>query len=1042
MANPSPHVFTIPASAPFLPTLLSALVEGRLVPGFDSRDPLALASATLYLPTQRACRLARDVFLDVLATDAAILPRIVPLGDIDEDEIAFAEAAAGNLTAEALELPPALGGLERRLLLAQLVLKWAGALAPNQKGEAPLVANNPGAALALADDLARLLDDMTMRGVAWDKLDGLVPDHLDTYWQLTLQFLQIARETWPALLAERGMIEPAARRDALIKAETKRLTQAGGPVIAAGSTGSIPTTAALIAAVAKLSQGAVVLPGLDIDLDDVSWKMIAGENDLAPAAGHPQFSLHNLLARIGIEREAVQVLGAARAHGREKLVAEAFRPAESTNLWHEKLDDPDFAARTAQAFDGVALIEAANAEEEALAIAVALREAAETPNMTAALITPDRALARRVLAALERWTVAVDDSGGDRLSDTPAGLFARLAAEAALGGTAPVTLLALLKHPLLRLGAAAHGHARTIAALERAVLRGPRPKSGSGGLNHALQTFRSELEKLGRGESSDLHRADPRARIAPTDLAAAHDLVQRLAAALAPLEQLKGAQGFADIAARHRDVVVALGDDGVGGAFSGADGTALASAFDDIADTAPGAAFRVGLDEYADLFRAAISDRMVRRPERPGVRIRIYGPLEARLQNLDRAVLGGLVEGVWPPEARSDPWLNRPMRHQLGLDLPERRIGLSAHDFTQALGAREVILTRAAKLAGAPTVASRFVQRLAAVAGERWNDVCENGNRYLAWARALDTPAAPPKAALRPAPTPPRAARPSQLSVTEIEQWLRDPYSIYAKHILDLRPLDAVDTAPTAADRGIVIHGAIGDFTAAYADQLPPDMLGELLALGRRHFAALEDYPEARAFWWPRFQRIARWFADWEKERRTKVAAIHAEVYAKLEIPLGERMFTLAARADRIERLADGRYAILDYKTGALPTEKQVRTGLAPQLTLEAAMLRQGAFKDIAAGVSVAELAYVGLRGVDPAGEFCPLNFKEGTPDSQADRALARLTEVVTRFEDEQTPYRSRERPMFMRRGGGDYDHLARVKEWSLSGGAAEEGAE
>ena len=290
MANP--RVFTIPASAPFVPTLIRALIDGTLVPGFPAgRDPLALAGATLYLPTRRACRLARDLFLDVTGTSAAILPRIVAIGDVDEDEIAFAQAATGALAADALDLPTALGGLERRMLLAQLVLKWAGSLAPDKKDEAPLVASNPASALALADDLARLMDDMTTRGVSWDRLDELVPEALDRYWQLTLEFLKIAREAWPNILAERGAIEPAARRDALIKAEAARLAaHKDGPVIAAGSTGSMPATAELIATIARLPHGAVVLPGLDTDLDAESWDLIAGRRDAAgrevdPAGG-------------------------------------------------------------------------------------------------------------------------------------------------------------------------------------------------------------------------------------------------------------------------------------------------------------------------------------------------------------------------------------------------------------------------------------------------------------------------------------------------------------------------------------------------------------------------------------------------------------------------------------------------------------------------------------------------------------------------------------------------------------------------------------
>ena len=404
-------------------------------------------------------------------------------------------------------------------------------------------------------------------------------------------------------------------------------------------------------------------------------------------------------------------------------------------------------------------------------------------------------------------------------------------------------------------------------------------------------------------------------------------------------------------AARHREIIAALSRDDAGApaGFAGTDGSALGQVFDAVAAGLPHADLAVALADYPDLFGATIADRVVRRPGQPGVRVRILGPLEARLTSSDRLVLGGLNEGTWPPEARSDAWLSRPMRLELGLDLPERRIGLSAHDFAQMLGAREVILTRAAKLAGAPTVASRFVQRLAAVAGPRWQSALQHGEKYLLWARALDRPNAPPRATPRPVPRPPVAARPARLSVTEIEHWLRDPYTIYAKHILRLFPLDQIDTAPGAADRGTVIHGAIGDFTQAYAQALPADALEKLLALGRRHFAPLEEFPEARAFWWPRYERIARWFADWETKRRPHLEALQAEIKGEIEIPLGGRSFHLTTRADRIERLPGGTYAILDYKTGRVPSMPQVAAGLSPQLTLEGAILRAGRFADIPA---------------------------------------------------------------------------------------------
>jgi len=1026
-----PRVFTIPASLPFLPTLIRALADGTLVPDFPGPDPLALSAATVYLPTRRACRVAGELFLDALGREVAVLPRFLALGDIDEDEFAFTAASS----AASLELPPAMAALERRLLLARLIAQWARSPEVRSARGAPLVAANPAAALTLADELARLIDDMTTRQVPWHRLDELVPERFDRYWQLSVRFLQIAREQWPAILAESGRIEAAERRDRLLAAEATRLAEAHtGPVIAAGSTGSMPATAALLTAIAALPHGALVLPGLDTELDRKSWECIGGRAEpghetAAPAASHPQFAMHMLLRRIGMDREMVASLGEP-GQPRARLLSEAFRPAPTTELWTHRLED----RLIGEALAGVALIEAANAEEEANAIAVALREAIEPIGTRVALVTADRALARRVAAALGRWNVDYEDSRGSSLAETRAGGFARLAAEAALSGLPPVTLLALLKHPLFRLGAAAESRVRAITSLERALLRGPAPRPGSAGLVHALAAFRRE-----RG---NLHPRDPRAVLTDPELDAAAGLIDCLAGAIEPLETLAAVpQRFGEIAARHRQVVTVLGADAAGNlpAFAGEDGFALAAAFEEIAARLAADDLVLAPRDYADLFRTAIADRDVRDVPRSGARVHILGLLEARLQSFDAVVVGGLVEGSWPPETHSDPWLSRPMRHELGLDLPERRIGLSAHDFAQCLGAAKVVLARAGKLAGAPTVASRFLQRLAAVAGAaRWSEVLARGGRYLALARTLDRADCVP--IKTPAPRPPRAARPTYLTVTDVEHWLRDPYTIYAKHVLRLAPLDAVNTPPGARDRGNLIHNAIGDFTQRFAEALPPDSLAELLRLGAERFKPLEDFPEARAFWWPRFLRIAAWFVGWDAVRRAGLAESRAEIRGEIAIPLGDRSFRLAARADRIDRLLDGRYVIVDYKTGEVRTEKQVRAGLAPQLTLEAAILRNGGFAEIPRGASVAELVYVQLKGGEPAGEEIRIDFKEGTPDGQADRALARFTGLVARFDREDQPFRSLVHPMWKARYG-DYDHLARVKEWSLTAPADANGS-
>jgi ATP-dependent helicase/nuclease subunit B len=1041
------RVFSVPVSVPFLRGVIAALIDGRLVEGFEARsNPSRLADATLYLPTRRAMRSARQVFLDELKTDAVILPRIVALGDIDEDELIFADEADVFGAAEPLDIPAKLGDLDRRLTLARLVAAWA-------KGPvlAPLVVGGPASTLALAGDLARLMDDMVTRGVAWDALDGLVPDQLDPYWQHTLEFLRIARTAWPAHLAEIGRIEPAARRDLLIAAEAARLTaRHKGPVIAAGSTGSMPATARFLHAVAQLPQGAVVLPGLDTDLDEESWQGIGGTRDAHgrfirhPASNHPQYAMHALLDRFGITRRDVESLEPPAPHGRDVLLSEAMRPSRATAQWHERLGRKEVAARISEGMQNLAVIAAPNPEMEALAVAIALREAWHL-KQSAALITPDRALARRVMAALTRWNLDFDDSGGDAMIETSVGIFARLAAETVARGLEPPTLLALLKHPLCRFGRDPGAFKPACEALELALLRGTRPQAGTAGLAHEFARFREELAKLERGEMSSLHRAEPRARLRREDLDRVQRLIDLLRTTFAPLESLGSAKPYdlAELAQRHREILIALSSDenGIATAFEGPEGSALASAFDDLLREQRMSGLMVALGDYPEVFKTAFADRAVRRPEKPGARLHIYGPLESRLMQADRVIIGGLIESVWPPAPRIDPWLSRPMRHELGLDLPERRIGLSAHDFAQLLGARDVILSHSAKAGGAPAVASRFLHRLEAVAGgERWNAAIRAGEQYVRFAEALDQPEKVEPIA-QPAPKPPRATRPLKLSVTAIEDWLRDPYTIYARYILKLDTLEPVDMPLSAADRGSAIHDSIGTFTKDFATELPRDPALALRQIGERYFGPLMERPEAKALWWPRFQRIAAWFATWEAARRNSVDAIDAEIRGDISIPLdGGRSFTLSARADRIERRSDGTFAILDYKTGQPPTGKQVRMGLSPQLTLEAAILREGGFNGIPAGSSVGELAYVRLSGNNPPGEHRNLELKINKsdkptePDVAADDARQKLEALIRSFEDESQPYTSLNLSMWVNRYGA-YDDLARIKEWSAAGG-------
>jgi ATP-dependent helicase/nuclease subunit B len=1030
-----PNLFSIPPGVPFLDTLVGSLLAGRLVPGIDTSDPYALADLTLYLPTRRAARAVRDSFVRALGRPV-LLPRIRPLGDIDEDEAGLADGLGEEGTAPLL---PAAPPAERRLALMKMVLGWSGALVRAAAGfpdEPLMVPASPADAARLAGALADLMDQMEGERVGWQSLRQIVDDDHGRYWDITLEFLKIATQAWPQHLADNGLMDPAARRDALIRREAERLKRGGTvhPVVAAGSTGSVPATAELLGAIAGLPNGAVVLPGLDRHLDEADWQAIDADERDPARAGHPQYGLKRLIDAIGVRREAVEPLGEAAPSlaARARFVAEAMRPAETTERW-AGLAMPD--AEKAEALAGVGLIEAANEREEALAVALVLRGALdERPDGVSALVTPDRGLAERVAVELERWGLRVDDSAGASLVLTPPGVLASLVAEVALDGAAPEPLLALLKHPLCFLGlegAEARAGAR---ALERAVLRGPRLRPGLAAVAHALRRA-AELRRDGeRGTEAarGLEHADWRA---------ATDLLDRLTWALAPLCRLAERPGtlpLDELLTAHLASIEAVTRDAAGGTPALAEddaGAALAEELAALIEAAP-AGPQVAPRDYPSLFSALMSERMVR--PRGGVdpRIHIWGTLEARLQHADTIVLAGLNEGTWPGRTRSDPFLSRPMRAALGLEPPERRLGLAAHDFAQALGQPHVWLSRARRRDGEPQVASRWLQRLEALAGkEAWKAVEGRGEAMLALARAMDAPAGPPRAVAPPEPRPAPELRPKRLSVTQIETLIRDPYAIYARHVLGLRPFEPIGAAPGAADRGSLIHVILAHFVAERpAGPFDGEAAERLLAIGREEFAALDDFPEMQTLWWPRFETVVRWFLA-QEAGRADVRERAVEVAGALELD----GFRLTCRADRIDRLADGSLRIVDYKTGAPPSVDEV-LALAPQLLLEALIAEVGGFEGVPPG-PVAELEYYRLSGRGEGGQACPRGFRphggkkpEVTLRAALERTEDRLRKLIAEYADPDTAYRSRRVPRQAGDFSGDYDHLARAAEWSVGG--------
>ncbi len=1002
-----PRLSTIPPSIGFT----DALAQGVFETCGDASNPLALADILILLPTRRAVRALTDAFgriAEARGLGALLLPRIHPIGDVDEESLmleGFALAGEANLS-----IPPAVGELDRAFELAQLV----GTLM-TATGDP----TTPDRAVALAFDLAKFLDASHTEHIALDALEDLAPERFAKHWQKTIRFLDIVRKAWPTILKAGNRLDPADRRNRLLQTLGQRwqASPPNHPVIAAGTTGSIPATADLLKVISTLERGHIVLPGIDLAMSTRAWGAIE--------PSHPQFGLSALIDHLEVERASITQwpFGASRAPtSRQRLINEALRPSAATDEWVEtakEIAQPD-------ACEGLRFLVAQHTAEEARAIALLLRETIETPDRTAALVTPDRGLARRVSAELKRFGLNIDDSAGVPLDQTPPATFLLHLSEALANDWAAVPLLALLKHPLFRAGETRGALRGAIDALEKNALRGVRKATGLEGLHSALEKARKETSSKNRQRGLD----------------AAITLLETLTKAAAPLQTASTTNAALTVwVEAHLAAANRLASDETGSSdelWRGVAGEDLSEFLNDLsgAKHAPGS---LTAFEYANLLRGLMARRLVRNAEGVHPRLFIWGPLEARLQQADLVVLGSLVEGVWPAEASVDAWLSRPMRKRLGFSSPERQIGLAAHDFAQLAASPEVVLSRAEKVEGKPAVPSRWWLRLEnLLTGADLPKVHELCVPHVMWARLLDTSEGEPTPVKPPLPTAPLEARPRELSVTAIENWIRDPYSIYARYILKLKALEEIDREAGPADRGSLIHNILEDFVKAFPKRLPEQARDKLIKIGERHFEVFKDVPQVQAIWWPRFLRIVDWILEFEPKRRETIDQVLAEREATLTFSAGSAPFTLKARADRIDLYTDGTIGIVDYKTGAIPKKKACETGLSPQVTLEAAMAARGAF-----GTSVPDrvssLLYIGLKGGAEPGELRAIAEDEDRTTELAEEAFANLKELIEAFDDPDRPYPSQPRPR-LANVFGDYDHLARRREWSV--GTKDEGGD
>jgi ATP-dependent helicase/nuclease subunit B len=968
------NIFALPADVAYLPALAAAWLQAAAEAGRTADEGMLL------LPTRRSARALAGAFLAANGGQPMLLPRIVAIGALDEVGLALSGV---------LDQAPAIGNADRQAVLAQLILARAG-----KDGAPTRLADS----WKLAADLAALLDE-----AAWAEIDlaaklpGLVEGDLAIHWEKSLQFLSIVTGAWPAFLAESGLADQSRRAVALIDAQATQWRECppAYPVWLSGLAGAPPSIIRLARVIAGLKTGAVYLGYYDRLLPDHCWA------DLADHPTHPQAGLAELLAGMSATRDDVMARPPATAShlpaGRAALLSRAALPATALDSWQK-------AAPILP--EGLSRLAPRDEQEEALSIALLLRDALQTPGRSAALVTPDRALALRVAAELGRFDIRADDSAGEPLAGTPPAILLRLAARAAAESWAPVPLLALLKHPLVAFGYAPPAARAAARQFELAALRGPRPPPGLGSLEFRLDQTKN-----------------------PTSagfLASFRQAVQSLDAMMNAIAAPPAACLTALIETAE---YLAATDEQAGAAslWSGEAGAALAellsetlAALDRLPDMAPA--------DLPDLLDALLEGAILRRPrahdQHP--RIAIWGVQEARLQSVDVLVLAGLSEGAWPAETDPGPWLSRVMRRGIGLPSSEAAIGAAAHDFFALAASSPVVVLSAPKTSGrAPCVPSRFLARIETMlAGAHLSLPLHPASD---WARLLDRPVARIQRP-KPAPRPPSDLRPRSLSISEIATLMADPYAVYARKILKIGELDELDAESDAASFGTIVHNGIAAFFAAH-DPAEPDAGARLTALLLSEMRLTRPRAALAAWWAARLQRLAHWLITTETQLRAQMGRPLALAVERDGKWLIEGGFAVNARADRLERKADGLVSIIDYKTGSPAAARDLVAGNAPQLPIEAVMAELGCFgPDFAHKVS--DLAFWKLSGGAVEGKIHPLFAgNDAELRSVIDAARRNIPDLFKQFSDPMTAYLNAPHPG---RAGyaSPYDAISRRAEW------------
>ena len=963
------EVYTI---APHLPPLWT-LATGILAAYHETKD---LSHITVLLPNRRSCQALKKTFVLANNNQALLLPNIQPIGDIGEEEEGILKP---QLAMHALELLPVIPEIEKILLLARFIEAWQG------KHHIHMAQ-----AVHLAHELIGFLSQVQKEQLSIESLEDIVPGELAHHWQMTLKFLKILIRQWPGILHERGYMDALEYRNRILhlQAEYWQNNPTDQPVIVAGSTGSIPAAMAVIKSVFHLPQGKIILPGMDTTMDKKTWQYVEEE--------HPQYGIKKLLEALQVTPEHVKPFGGeCTTTIKTSLISHAMWPKKAIASW-QHLDKDKYSK-----LENIECVTAPNLHEEATIIAMYLRQILADKGKTAALVTHNRELAKQVAAMMQKWDVDVDDSAGKPLSQVPVAVLLRLLAQLADNMAHSVPLLACLKHPLVAAGYNKGHFNKTIRQLEITHLRAPCAKHGLNALEIIM-----EQEPDNKIITTIYHILAPFLALFRQHTVSLKKIVRTH---LAIAEQLAGTDNqtgqerlwISDTGRQMREYI-----------------SALLQGIDNFGTIEP--------KYYSALFDALLQGKTYRPSYGSHPRVAILSPVEARMLQFDLVILGGLNEESWPPSIKTDMWMGRNMRQQFGLPMPEKLIGQSAHDFCQLFCAPHVLLTRSKKQQGALMLPSRWLLRLNLVLDILKNRSALSENQpWLTWAKLLHMPHIREAVSI-PAPTPALHTRPQQLSVTAIETLMRDPYSIYASKILRLYPLVSLDRYPNVAEFGNFIHAALDQFIKA-TDHISEHQYDDVLLQYGLETLKHQQLPvHIIPFWWPRFERIAQYIVQKEKQRRLtkEQVSVKTEITGAYKLLLSNgHVFTVTAKADRLEYNMVGDITIIDYKTGSLPIKKDIEAGFAPQMALEGLIARTGGFGR--AG-RVTALWYWKITGAQQIGE-------EKAVTENIPRLLSRtekgLEQLLNCFSCNKTPYLScpdpEKKPLY-----NDYAHLARIAEW------------